>query len=152
MKKTELKQGLFDHCTAAIARRRAKIETVIQDIEESLAEETKGTAGDKHETGRAMLHIDREQAGTQLMEIERIEAVLKKIDLKQKSDYARLGSLVYTSMGTYFLSTSVGEIKWGGKSYYAIAMDAPLGKLLLGKKGGDTIPFRDQQVKITSIY
>lgn len=94
-----------------------RIKQNISDIEESLLEESKSSAGDKHETGRAMLQIDRENAGKQLMEIEQVQAVLKKIDVQTTSTYARLGSLVYTSQANYFLSISIGEVKIGKSAY-----------------------------------
>ena len=87
MNHQEIKLELFTKCKQWIANRRNKVETVIADIMESLEDETKSSAGDKHETGRAMLQIDREQAGEQLKEIGKIEDALSKVDIKVKSDY-----------------------------------------------------------------
>ncbi len=84
MNHQEIKLELFTKCTQWIVNRRNKVETVIADIMESLEDETKSSAGDKHETGRAMLQIDREQAGEQLKEIGKIEDALSKVDIKGK--------------------------------------------------------------------
>ncbi|WP_396597411.1 3-oxoacyl-ACP synthase [Dokdonia sp. R86516] len=152
MNHQEIKLELFTNCKQWIANRRNKVETVIADIMESLEDETKSSAGDKHETGRAMLQIDREQAGEQLKEIGKIEDALSKIDLKIKSQYVRLGSVVHTSTNRFFISVSAGEIKIEGRPYYAIALASPMGQLLLSKKKGDVVRFRESDITITSVY
>jgi hypothetical protein len=91
----ELKVALLDHCKETVENRFDKIKQTITAIEESLEDESKSSAGDKHETGRAMLQIDRENAGKQLHEIESLQALVKKIDSSAVSDYIRLGSLVH---------------------------------------------------------
>src|SRR5690554_4343317 len=92
----EIKSALLKECEHQVQKRYDKINQSIASIEESLWEESKGTSGDKHHTARAMLHIDRENAGKQLSEVEKLISLLEKIDILQSSDYVRLGSLVYT--------------------------------------------------------
>lgn len=152
MNHLEIKTALFTKCNQWIANRRTKVENVIADIMESLEDETKSSAGDKHETGRAMLQIDREQAGEQLREITKIEEALSKVDIKIKSDYVRLGSVVHTTTNRFFISVSAGEIKVDGRPFYAVALSAPMGQLLLGKKKGDVVRFRESEITITSVY
>ena len=82
----EIKVLLLDHCQQQVQKRYDKIKQSIASIEESLKEESKSTSGDKHHTGRAMLHIDRENAGRQLMEIEKLLAIINKIDVHKHSD------------------------------------------------------------------
>lgn len=152
MNHLEIKSALLEKCHLHIANRRAKVENVISDIMESLEDETKSSAGDKHETGRAMLQIDREQAGEQLKEIGKIEEALSKVDIKVKSDYVRLGSVVHTSTNRFFIAVSAGELKVDGRSFYAMALSSPMGQLLLGKKKGDVVRFRESDITITSVY
>ncbi|RMB58540.1 3-oxoacyl-ACP synthase [Dokdonia sinensis] len=152
MNHLEIKSALLEKCHLHIANRRTKVENVISDIMESLEDETKSSAGDKHETGRAMLQIDREQAGEQLKEIGKIEEALSKVDIKVKSDYVRLGSVVHTTTNRFFIAVSAGEIKVDGRPFYAVALSSPMGQLLLGKKKGDVVRFRESDITITSVY
>ncbi len=147
----ELKTALFLECKNLVSKRHIKIKQNIADIEESLLEESKSSAGDKHETGRAMLQIDRENAGKQLQEVENVLQLLKKIDINASSDYARLGSLVYTEKVTYFLSISVGDIVVSKTHYVCVALNSPIGQLLSGKKKADIFTFNGKDVKITSV-
>ncbi|WP_432412342.1 3-oxoacyl-ACP synthase [Rasiella sp. SM2506] len=147
----ELKVALLDHCQETVNKRFDKIKQTISDIVESLEDESKSSAGDKHETGRAMLQIDRENAGKQLREIESLLALVKKIDIKAVSDYVRLGSLVYTNNGTYFISISIGQILVGKTGYFCVALQSPIGQLLSGKKKGEAFTFNEKKFVVKSI-
>jgi hypothetical protein len=148
----DLKASLFEQCSQVVEKRYSKVKQTIADIDESLMEESKSSAGDKHETGRAMLQIDRENAGKQLFEIENLQSLLRKIDIRASSDYVRLGSLVYTNHGTYFISISIGAVIVGKTNYICVALHSPIGNLLAGKKKGDTFNFNNLEYKITQVY
>jgi len=147
----EIKNTLYEECKSVVENRYQKIKQNIADIEESLEEESKSSAGDKHETGRAMLQIDRENAGKQLLEIEKVKQLLPKIDVNSTSDYARLGSLVYTDNATYFLGISIGDVAVNKTHYLCVSLNSPVGSLLSGKKKGDTFSFNERAFKVTSI-
>ncbi len=146
-----LKTELLQHCQKQVENRYSRIKQTIADIEESLLEESKSSSGDKHETGRAMLQIDRENTGKQLNEIEKSVQLLKKIDVKATSDYARLGSLVYTDRFTYFISLSIGTVSIGKTDYLCVALNSPVGLLISGKMKGDEFNLNGNIYKITGI-
>jgi len=147
----ELKAALLEHCRSTLQNRYTKVKQTITDIEESLMEENKSSSGDKHETGRAMLQIDRENAGKQLMEIENVQELFKKIDISTSTDYARLGSLVYTTQGNYFISISVGAVTIGKTAYLCVARNSPIGSLLSGKRKGDEFSFNERNFIISGV-
>jgi len=147
----EIKQKLLEHVKQQVFKRHLKIKQTISDIEESLLEESKSTSGDKHETGRAMLQIDRENAGKQLLEIEKLISILPKIEIRTTSDYIRLGSLVYTEKFTYFISLSTGLTKLDDEEYVCIALNSPIGTQLIGKRTGDTFVFNNETFAILDI-
>ncbi|HBY68715.1 MAG: 3-oxoacyl-ACP synthase [Flavobacteriaceae bacterium] len=147
----ELKTTLLNYCKDVANKRFNKIKQTISDIEESLLEESKSSAGDKHETGRAMLQIDRENAGKQLQEIEKLQQLVRKIDINSKSDYVRLGSLVYTNQATYFIGISIGVVTVGKTNYVCVALNSPIGQLLSGKKKGDSFVFNEKEYTIKSV-
>ncbi|MDC8005139.1 3-oxoacyl-ACP synthase [Aureisphaera galaxeae] len=152
MKPPKTKELLLEFCKAFVADRKQQILENIARIEESLLSEGKSTAGDKHHTGRAMLQLDRENAGKQLQEIEKLETLLGKIDITRSSDRVALGSLVVTPSDRYFLSISAGVHSKGGLNTYCISPGTPIGRLLLGKKQGDTVVFREKEIQIVEVY
>ena len=146
-----IKKELYDRCYAHVNSRLQSIQNLISEIQESLLSETKSSAGDKHETGRAMLQLEREKAGQQLAEVQKLKETLTKIDLTKSSNIVCLGSLVYTTQSNYFISISAGKFTVGNIDFFAISPNTPIGHLLLSKQVGHDVVFRNQNFKITNI-
>lgn len=148
---SKLKQYLYALCVLFVENRFSIIQKTINEIQESLTSETKSSAGDKHETGRAMLQLEREKAGNQLAEIQKIKEQLSKINISNTSRYIGLGSIIYTNQSNYFIAVSAGELKVENQLFYAISPNTPIGKLLMGKTVGDVVIFREQKFSITNV-
>lgn len=145
------KQILYDFCHTFIEGRVDRIQNTIRDVQESLVSETKSSAGDKHETGRAMLQLEREKLGQQLVEAEKTKQVLSKVPLKKTSKTIGLGSFVKTSRANYFLAISAGQLEDVDSNVYCISADTPIGRLLLGKSAGDAFVFNTATIKILKV-
>ena len=146
-----IKEQLYKQCCDFVESRLTNINNVISEIQVSLQSETKSSAGDKHETGRAMLQLEREKAGNQLAEIQNIKEILSKVDTNKVLQIVGSGSVVYTTQSNYFISISAGQINANQSSFYAISPSTPIGQILLTKKAGDVIVFRDQEFKIIKV-
>ena len=151
MTEIQLKTELLEYCQRQVDLRYSRIKQTITNIEESLLEESKNSSGDKHETGRAMLQIDRENAGKQLHEVEKVVEILKKIDVKATADYVRLGSLVYTDKFKYFISLSIGTVNIDETDYLCVALNSPVGLLLSGKKKDEEFNLNGNSYKIMNV-
>ena len=108
--------------------------------------ETKSSAGDKHETGRAMLQLEMEKAGQQLASINQMKEIIKRVAIETTSGVVCLGSLVVTDKGNYYLAISMGKIVIDSIPYYAVSINSPIGNQLLGKCEGDSISFNDATI------
>ena len=148
----EIKQELYKLCSDFVENRRNIVQTTINEIQESLTSETKSSAGDKHETGRAMLQLEREKAGRQLAEIEKLAENLSKVNPDSASIIVGLGSIVYTTQANYFIAISAGQFEVDGIKFFAIAPNTPIGMLLMGKKVGDELNFRDTKFLIEAFH
>ena len=146
-----VKQELYNQCLEFVNNRFKTVQNTIKEIQESLQSETKSSAGDKHETGRAMLQLEREKAGNQLAEIEKTNELLSKVSIEKTSNTIGLGSVVFTTKANYFIAISAGELRLDNGKFYAISANTPIGQLLIGKTLGVSIKFRDQESKITKI-
>lgn len=147
----EIKNNLLQQCMDYVHVRLYNIQKVIDEIQESLLSETKSSAGDKHETGRAMLQLEREKAGNQLAEIQKLQETLAKIDISKNHVKIGLGSVVFTSNGNYFIAISAGELMIENQRVYAISQHSPIGQMLVSKQVGDRVDFRDQTFKIEQV-
>ncbi|MEH1007636.1 3-oxoacyl-ACP synthase [Winogradskyella sp. ECml5-4] len=146
-----IKETLYNRCLNFIDERLITVNKTISDIQNSLQSETKSSAGDKHETGRAMLQLEREKAGHQLAEIEKQEHILQKINIYTKHQKVTLGSVVITTQANYFIAVSAGEIIVDNTVYFAISAATPMAQLLLSKSVDDEIVFRGNGFRILSI-
>lgn len=147
----DIKQSLYNQCNYLIKLRLQSIQKAISEIQESLLSETKSSMGDKLETGRAMLQLEREKAGQQLAEIQKTQEILSKIDVSNTSKKVCLGSVVFTSQANYFISISAGKLTIDNTDYFAISPKTAIGQLLFSKEVGDEVIFRNQKFKIKNI-
>jgi len=147
-----IKKDLYNACVEFVNKREETVHQIIRSNQHALTSETKSSAGDKHETGRAMLQLEMEKASQQLEGIHQMKIIVDKISIDSTSEIIRLGSLVITDQIHYFIAISVGEITLSGKSYFAISPGSPIGKLMLGKKVGDEFVFNGKTLTIQEIY
>ena len=149
------KEEVYNYCVANLLEKLKGFEKRIQGLSEALDSESKSSAGDKHETGRAMIQLEMEKASQQLTGISEMNEILSKIDSsnsgKSNRKMAHLGSVVYTAKANYFLSISAGQIVTENKVFYAISTSSPIGKLLLGKLENEEFLFDGKPIKIQKI-
>lgn len=146
-----IKEQLHRECQRFLDDRLAAVVNRIENIQESLQSETKSSAGDKHETGRAMLQLEREKAGNQLKDIQVQLETFSKVTIDENAGVIRLGSLVTTNQNIYFIAISVGEIVIDEITYFAISPSSPIGRMLLGKTVGDVFFFNGEEQKVLEI-
>lgn len=145
-----IKMKLFQTCINFVDQRLLTTTNAMKSLQKALLSETKSSAGDKHETGRAMIQLEMEKASQQFESIHQMKKLLSKIELTTAVDIISLGSLIETDKGRYYLSISMGEVEVEGIHYYCISTNSPIGQQLLGKKIGDSIPFN--KAKIRAIF
>lgn len=145
------KELLFRQCMAFIDSRIQNFQSAIEQAQQASVDDTKSSAGDKYETTREMMkqEIDRNQK--QLIEANQQRIFLKSLANLSPSNVARNGSLVHTSNGHFFLSISAGELKVMEERIYAISQVSPIGKLLMGKKLGDSFEFNGKPYVVLGI-
>jgi hypothetical protein len=146
-----LKQVLYKQCLAYVLQREQTINDIISSNKKALLSETKSSAGDKHETGRAMLQLEMEKASQQIAVVEQMKETLAKINLTKEAVKASLGSIIITHNANYFLSISAGQLTVDHCNYFAISVSSPIGSLLLGKQKDDEFVFNGKNVKIIEI-
>jgi len=122
-----------------VQSRLNEIQREFDALQESLLSETKSSAGDKHETGRAMTQLEQEKLSRQLTETRRTLEGLHQIDPDTSSAKIAFGSLVKTDRGYFFISVGIGAIAIKDESVFCITAGSPLGQKLLHKSKGEVI-------------
>ena len=136
-----IKKRLLKECFDFVLQKEENILQALQSNKNDLFSETKSSAGDKHETGRAMIQLEMEKASQQLLVVTEMKETLQKLTIEKSSKNGILGSLVKTTKGTYFLAVSIGKMTIENEDFLVVSTISPIGKQLLGSKVGDIIPF-----------
>lgn len=146
-----IKKRLFNHCKAHLEKKMDILEQQKKRLHKDLTSETKSSAGDKHETGRAMIQLEREKLGNQIHEIELNYQKLNTIKDVKTSTIISLGSLIFTDKANYYISVAADSCEVNSKVFYCISSQSPIGKLLIGKKINESIIFNDRESTILEI-
>lgn len=135
------KEKIYRHYFQLITEKIRVLQQSLHELTESAGNETKRTAGDKHETALAMLQIEQENISRQLNETLAQKVVLEKIDPALHTEQIVRGSLVTTNKGIFFLSIALGKATIDDQLIIALSAESPLGKAMLHLKEGDTYSF-----------
>ena len=146
-----IKGRLYEACVQFVARRITNAERAVAEAQEAANQESKSSAGDKHEVGRAMMQIEIERATVQLHEAATLQKVLAQVDLNIKSEQVALGSLVHTSSGLFYMAIAAGKIELSGVIYYAVSALSPIGKRLLGKNSGESFELNSHTTQVIEV-
>lgn len=143
-----MKKELHQACLAVLQTRIDRIRQAVEEIQAAANEETKSSAGDKFETGRAMMQQEKDKMAHQLALNISWKNQLALLNPAETKTAVGLGSLVITQEGQYYLSIPLGKLKLAGQTYFAISLASPIGKALLNKKAGDEIVFQKRKISI----
>lgn len=149
--KKEIKRQLLEACLAAQQKIASTAESAMKEAQES-ANGEKGTMGDKFESFREQLQIDRDMYAKQYEEALQVMAILNKIDASKTNDLVSLGAVVISDFQKLFVSASIGQVKTDEDTYVAISLASPIYKIMAGKKKGETFQFRDKTYKISMVF
>ena len=147
-----MKAQAYQFCQDYILERLERIKTSINEVHTALHYETKSSAGDKHETGRAMLQLEREKLGNQLFEAEKIKEVLSKVAIEKKHTAIGLGSLIKTEKEYYFIAISAGVLELDACKIFCISPKTPIAKMILGKEVGHLFVINGMKKRVVSLF
>jgi transcription elongation GreA/GreB family factor len=146
-----LKQKIHTACMDLLNEKIEYLNAALSDLAFGSENDAKSSAGDKHETARAMMQIEHEKIGNQREEFLRQKNELASIDINRKSDEVTKGSLIKTNHGYLFLAVPVGKINIKSESVIALSPISPLGQKLIGLKKSDTAEMNGVKYKIEAV-
>ncbi|HRO43878.1 MAG TPA: hypothetical protein PL009_13660 [Flavipsychrobacter sp.] len=147
-----LKEKVHKHCLEVVALRLDSLRQNARDLSESVANETKSSAGDKYETSRAMLHIEQEQIGGRIAVLLVQQNLLKNMDEKSSPFRISLGSLVRIGDVFYYLSVALGKMQIDGREVVVLSLQSPLGSRLKGLAEGDKLEMNGKELMIAELW
>ncbi|OHX65226.1 hypothetical protein [Flammeovirga pacifica] len=146
----DFKLRLKSHCKEIVIQKIKSAEEAMNSAQNSANAETRSTAGDKHDTARAMAHLEKEKMGEQLsqnLQLLRVMEELKESELTSVGP----GSLVVTNVGLYYLSVSLGQVKFENQVVFVLSAQSPIGRLFVGKTKEEEITFNGRKFIIKEV-
>jgi hypothetical protein len=135
----ELKRQLYNQCLDYVHKRMEAAQLAIDEAQKASNDDTKSSAGDKYETGRAMMQQETGRNRLQLDEANKLKVALNRVNPAHTGDTIEPGSVVITDQGNFYVAISAGALRVGNDTYFAVSPASPIGVLLTGKKTGEKI-------------
>ena len=146
-----MKQKILNHHKQLLQDKEDAFRDMISSLTEDSKNDSKGSAGDKHETALSMMHLEQEKLNQKLKEILDQKAVLDKIDASQIHNKIALGSLVEANEMFLFISAALPKITIDEKTIIALSPQSPLGLKLMGNVVGFEFEINNSKYVIQSI-
>ena len=148
---TTFKQQIVIKYKQQINERISTFREMIVDLSEDAKNDAKGSAGDKHETTLAMMHIEQEKLNQKLKEFLGLKNTVDGIDFEQSKTKIGLGSLILANETFFLISVSLPKIEIDNKTIFAISPQAPLGEKLMGKELNEIVTMNTLSYTIHTI-
>lgn len=147
-----MKQQIIQHYNQYLNDRINSLREMIVDLTEDSLNDAKGSAGDKHETGLAMMHLEQEKLNRKLLEVLDTQNKFLKIDYSIVSNQVIMGSLIEANGTCYLMAVALPKIEIEGKPIFGMSPQSPLGELFMGKKVQEIVIFNNVIYKIGSFF
>jgi hypothetical protein len=147
----ETKEALYAKCVAMVNESIDVLKKALDDAQEGANSDTKGSAGDKHETGRAMMHLERDKNAQQLNEKIKLLRVLDQMKPIKAHNKVQLGSLVKTNQGNYFIAIPLAKVEVEKEIIYCISPVSPIGKQLMNCEKNASFEFNGKNYLVEGL-
>jgi hypothetical protein len=146
-----LREKLYQQCLDYVQKRMEAAEQGIREAQQASKDDTKSSAGDKYETGRAMMQQETDRNLAQLNEANKLKVVLNQINTTTVTNRAENGSIVITNNGRFYIAISAGILLADDEQYFAVSSSSPIGIKMKGLKAGDGFSLNGKIYKIESV-
>jgi len=148
----QLKQKIHAVCLQVVNKKIEALQNTLQELGEGALSDGKSSAGDKHETARAMMQLEQEKISRQLDELLIQKAALQKIDITLISTQITKGSLVKTNKGYLFLSIALGKLMVDSVGIIVLSPQSPLGLKLMGLQAKSSVEINTVTYLIEEVF
>lgn len=150
--KLKYKQRLKEAGVSILQERIVISQQAIQQAQESANSEDKSSAGDKHETARAMSQLDRDMYAKQLEETKRDLQLMSNLKTELLFEKVGPGAFVRCKEYSFFISLGLGTVNIEGEKIIFLSSNAPIARLLDKKSAGDVFTFNKKETEIIDVF
>lgn len=148
---TNQKIKIQECCIQLIDIKLNSLKEELNELRKSLSSETKSSMGDKYETAREMINLEKAKLSEQSDQFNKMRLLLKSIDPEKDLDEVQAGALVSTEQGQFYVCVGLGALSLGDKKVFAISPISPIAQAMLHKKQGDSFSVNGRKQKILTV-
>lgn len=142
---------LLQHLKALLRQKLDDAKNEIASTRETFIRDTKSSAGDKHEVGRAMVQQELDKLEDQHAKLIVLQQELARVPLERVFDRVAFGSLVTTDQGCCFVAIGLGRNAVASDTFFAVSLASPIGQALNGKRVGEAAFFNGKSITVLDI-
>jgi len=148
MDRKQIKQLVLNHLQEQINNIKEQINSLTTDAQN----DAKSSAGDKHETGLAMMHLEQEKLNNKLSQLLQLEQAAKQLPKEKTLNKVVLGSVVKTNHAVFYISVPMQSFVYQNETIVCVSAQAPLIQQMLNKEIHSEISFNNLTYKIIEIF
>ncbi len=146
-----LKQVLHAQCIALLAERIKYAEAGVAEAMEAGRSDTKSSAGDKHETGRAMAQLELEKQQAALGHLLILVRAFRGIDPDRRHFHIERGALIQMEQGLFYVVVALGKVQVKDHDVMVISPESPLLAALVPMNVGELREFKGTSYRLIDI-
>jgi transcription elongation GreA/GreB family factor len=145
------KQAVIEASIVLLQQKLAALERTQAEQLSDSASQGKSTAGDKHDTAQAMVHLEQEQNNQLWQETTRQLQFFLQPRWREACTQGGPGALITTNQGHYLILNAIGKVQVNEASVMTLSAASPLGQAMMGKRVGETVQMPKQEIHILAI-
>tara|TARA_B100001093_G_C26811471_1_gene1007764 strand:- start:1689 stop:2132 length:444 start_codon:yes stop_codon:yes gene_type:complete len=145
-----LKKHVIEYILSVLRSNTDLLENELKSINEEKNSISKSSAGDKHETSRALMQSEFDKIYNNYQSQLNQLKVIESLDISDKSKIG-LGSLVETDSSILFIGIGLGIHQIDKRKVLIVSKASPIGKQIDGKEEGDYIFLNNNKERIIRI-
>lgn len=150
--KVARKQALYSECLRQLKENIENVRSAMEEAQQSVVDYEDSGEESMMDSYREEMQNKRDMFARQLEQANDEVNLLAKMDTHDLTDFAQFGAIVTTDQAEFFVSVSLGQVQFEGKTIFAVSPSAPVFKLFTGKKVGESFLFKGKETKIVDIY
>ena len=148
-----MKYKVFDALESHLQAAVSEVESHLSSLQDALTSEAKSTAGDKHETGRAMIHQEMRRVNDTL---QRSQYALDELTRLRQVSIAPVrvaaGVLVETTGPWVLVGLPFGKLSLDEDLVLGVSVEAPLAQAWHGAQVGDEVRLGPSTLQIVALH
>lgn len=155
VKETEnnaFKQSVKQACVDVLTLRMNVISQAMDQAQDSANNQEKSSAGDKHETARAIGQAERDMNARQLLQVRTDLKFLESIYVDQIFKSIAPGAMFQLDEQLFFVALGLGAVKVNDKTVMVISHLSPLFINIKSKQKNDVVLFQNKETVVRTVF